>query len=411
MQVIAYEVLLLSQVFGGLPLKYTDETRSGRLITFSPMACVWAWIMIILLIFFSQMTLYVDFQGQLSGNIRMSSYTATFAVVLDVVSLNIMALVVVVESFRHHKKFIEMCYLLGKVDHSLRYQLGYGDQTKVLLVLSYMISLSVASLVQEFYFEYEGRNSFVFYIPVFSLYCVEAALFVQFTTMTQGIAARFRLINDVIKKTVISKSFGQLFRNQSFVKISAIQDDNSCLSNLRELIDLYWLLCDAVQYANVFYGNQLLTTVFSGFAHIIITFYYLFLHLVPGQGSYLVIQGFWAITHISHLVLLVRPSTALTDAANETAPIVCRLINRDLNSNVKKQLKEFLLQLIHHNAALSARGVFPIHSHILTSVSTESLVLHSLCLELVDTNINILVSLGFSKIAIYKATKQKQNPI
>ncbi|XP_046666428.1 gustatory receptor for sugar taste 43a-like [Homalodisca vitripennis] len=324
------------------------------------------------------MTLYVDFQGQLSGNIRMSSYTATFAVVLDVVSLNIMALVVVVESFRHHKKFIEMCYLLGKVDHSLRYQLGYGDQTKVLLVLSYMISLSVASLVQEFYFEYEGRNSFVFYIPVFSLYCVEAALFVQFTTMTQGIAARFRLINDVIKKTVISKSFGQLFRNQSFVKISAIQviyppnhvaDDNSCLSNLRELIDLYWLLCDAVQYANVFYGNQLLTTVFSGFAHIIITFYYLFLHLVPGQGSYLVIQGFWAITHISHLVLLVRPSTALTDAANETAPIVCRLINRDLNSNVKKQLKEFLLQLIHHNAALSARGVFPIHSHILTSIA------------------------------------------
>ncbi|KAG8254888.1 hypothetical protein J6590_106117, partial [Homalodisca vitripennis] len=160
MQVIAYEVLLVSQVFGGLPLKYTDDTRSGRLITFSPMACVWAWIMIILLIFFSQMTLYVDFQGQLSGNIRMSSYTATFAVVLDVVSLNIMALVVVVESFRHHKKFIEMSYLLGKVDHSLRYQLGYGDQTKVLLVLSYMISLTVASLVQEFYFEYEGRNSF-----------------------------------------------------------------------------------------------------------------------------------------------------------------------------------------------------------------------------------------------------------
>ncbi|XP_046666430.1 uncharacterized protein LOC124358183 [Homalodisca vitripennis] len=339
MQVIAYEVLLFSQVFGGLPLKYTDGTSCERLITFSPMVCVWGWTVIALLIFFSQMTLYVDFQGKLSGNIRMTSHTATFAVVLDVVSLNIMALVVIVESFRHHKKFVEMCYLLGKVDHSLRQQLRCGDRTKVLLVLFYMISLTVASLVQEFCFGSEGRNSFVFYIPVFSLYCVEAALFVQFTTMTQGIAARFKLINDVIKKTVISKSFGQLFRNQSFVAVDAIQEDTSCVTNLRDLIGMYWLLCDAVQYANVFYGNQLLAAVFSGLVHIIITFYYLFLHLVPGQGSYLVIQGFWAITHISHLVLLVRPSTAVTDAADETAPIICRLVNRDLNSDVKRQVQ------------------------------------------------------------------------
>ncbi|XP_046666424.1 uncharacterized protein LOC124358174 [Homalodisca vitripennis] len=339
MQVIAKEVILFGQIFGGLPLKYKNDSSGGKEITFSFTVCVWGWVVIILQTCLSQITLYIDYHGRQYGDpIRMTSYTAIFAVMLDVISLNIMALVVFMMSFRHYKKFIEICYLLGKVDLYFGQKCESGEKPKVFAIVAYMITLCVTNVVQESFLESEGRNTFVYYIPVLTLYFVAASLFIQFTTVTQNIVTRLRLVNETIKKVVINKSFGQLLKNHDLTNIVAIQDDTSCVTKLRELMDLYWLLCDAVKHANVFYGNQLLAAVFSAFVHIIITLYYLFLHLRPGQASFLVMQGVWAITHISHLVLLVRPSTDVTDAANETAPMICRLLNRDLSKNIRKQI-------------------------------------------------------------------------
>ncbi|XP_046666427.1 uncharacterized protein LOC124358179 [Homalodisca vitripennis] len=339
MQVIAKEVILFGQIFGGLPLKYKNDSSGGKEITFSFTVCVWGWVVIVLQTCLSQITLYIDYHGRQYGDpIRMTSYTAIFAVMLDIISLNIMALVVFMMSFRHYKKFIEICYLLGKVDLYFGQKCESGEKPKVFAIVAYMITLCVTNVVQESFLESEGRNTFVYYIPVLTLYFVAASLFIQFTTVTQNIVTRFRLVNETIKKAVINKSFGQLSKNHDLANIVAIQDNTSCVTKLRELMDLYWLLCDAVKHANVFYGNQLLAAVFSAFVHIIINLYYLFLHLRPGQASFLVMQGVWAITHVSHLVLLVRPSTDVTDAANETAPMVCRLLNRDLSKNIRKQI-------------------------------------------------------------------------
>ncbi|KAG8324109.1 hypothetical protein J6590_099889 [Homalodisca vitripennis] len=105
--------------------------------------------------------------------------------------------------------------------------------------------------------------------------------------------------------------------------------------------ECYWLLCDAVKKANMFYNNQLFFAVFSAFIHIIITLYYFFVVIIvisPTLSS-LALLATWISTHITHLVLLVNSASDVTNAADRTGPTICRLVNKDLDPEIRKQVK------------------------------------------------------------------------
>nr|WHU27572.1 gustatory receptor 3 [Matsumurasca onukii] len=132
------------------------------------------------------------------------------------------------------------------------------------------------------------------------------------------------------------------------------------------------MLCEAVQEANSFYSLQLFVAILSSFLHLIVTFYNLFLRVQEDSKSptsLIVMQLIWNFTQVSQLMALVLPSSSVTNAADKTAPIVCKLMNRDLSPEVKKELEAFLLQLLHHNARFSAMGFFPVQTHILTAIA------------------------------------------
>ncbi|KAG8294875.1 hypothetical protein J6590_092956 [Homalodisca vitripennis] len=84
--------------------------------------------------------------------------------------------------------------------------------------------------------------------------------------------------------------------------------------------------------------------------------------------------------HICHLLLVVSSSSDVTQATDETAPIICKLINRRLDPVLKRRLESFLLQLTAQNVAFSGRGFFQINRKIVTSLAvtviTNLRVLH-----------------------------------
>uniref|UniRef100_A0A1B6KVC1 Gustatory receptor n=1 Tax=Graphocephala atropunctata TaxID=36148 RepID=A0A1B6KVC1_9HEMI len=141
------------------------------------------------------------------------------------------------------------------------------------------------------------------------------------------------------------------------------------MKKLKSLMNTYWMLCEAVHQANVFYCDQLMAAIFSSFVHITITSYFFFVYFKSGEMTASITQGVLAMMHVCYLVLLVNSSTNVTNSADETAPMICKLINKDLDANLRKQLEGFLLQLPYHNAGFSALGFFQIHNEILTSMA------------------------------------------
>ncbi|KAG8251694.1 hypothetical protein J6590_074272 [Homalodisca vitripennis] len=69
------------------------------------------------------------------------------------------------------------------------------------------------------------------------------------------------------------------------------------------------------------------------------------------------------------LVLMVLSSSGVSDAAAETAPLICRLINQDLASELREELHSSLLQLLNENAQFSAEGCFQINRKTLASMA------------------------------------------
>ncbi|KAG8300579.1 gustatory receptor for bitter taste 66a-like [Homalodisca vitripennis] len=58
--------------------------------------------------------------------------------------------------------------------------------------------------------------------------------------------------------------------------------------------------------------------------------------------------------------------------------MICKLVNRDLDSSVREELEIFLLQLSNHNVRFSALGFFKINNETLTVIGgavTTDLVL------------------------------------
>ncbi|KAG8300791.1 gustatory receptor [Homalodisca vitripennis] len=141
------------------------------------------------------------------------------------------------------------------------------------------------------------------------------------------------------------------------------------MKKLRTLMNTYWMLCDAVHQANVFYCDQLMAVTFSSFLHITVTSYYFFLLLKTAKMLVITNEGAWILLNICYVLLLLNTSTDVTNKADETGQMICKLINKDLDQNLRKQLEGFLLQLPHHNARFSARGFFPLNNKTLTAMA------------------------------------------
>ncbi|KAG8315290.1 hypothetical protein J6590_074025 [Homalodisca vitripennis] len=89
---------------------------------------------------------------------------------------------------------------------------------------------------------------------------------------------------------------------------------------LRTLMNIYWMLCDAVHQANVFYGDQLMAVIFTAFVDITITSYYFFVFFEMVKVFASISGGAWILIHICYFVVLIKSST---DVINSSLFKVC----------------------------------------------------------------------------------------
>ncbi|KAG8260420.1 hypothetical protein J6590_097564 [Homalodisca vitripennis] len=103
----------------------------------------------------------------------------------------------------------------------------------------------------------------IFFVTIVLLYCSQAALLVHFTHVAQSIAKSFEVVNAKIEIKITSPASVDGTHTRCTMQ--------SKIKRLRTLMNTYWMLCDAVQQANVFYCDQLMAVTFSSFLHITVT--------------------------------------------------------------------------------------------------------------------------------------------
>ncbi|XP_046675114.1 gustatory receptor for sugar taste 43a-like [Homalodisca vitripennis] len=218
------------------------------------------------------------------------------------------------------------------------------------------------------------------YLAVYSMQYTALAVQLQYVSVVDGIRRRLQLVNDRIFEEVNRRRFRGLLKLghlppvdlPELQRVASIPPvDIHCLS------DLHWSLCSIIHRTNSVFSWQLLAHVVTLLLHTIIAPYSLFTamslytqgHLTDRYLGHLFMQAVWAVKHWVQLLLLVWPCSAATQEANRTASIVCKLLNKEMSPETRKQLETLVLQLFHHNAEFSVFGLFTLHFPILTSIA------------------------------------------
>uniref|UniRef100_A0A1B6L7Y2 Gustatory receptor n=2 Tax=Graphocephala atropunctata TaxID=36148 RepID=A0A1B6L7Y2_9HEMI len=371
-QAFPTEILWFCQLFGGFPLKYSSDTNGTKRLRFSPAVFLWGLVVVIV-----QTVVLMTWLGMiykhalLSQNVALVSNTTLMAVTMDVFSLTLMIVVVFTSYVRKYPNIINCAELLEKVDRNLSHKMhGLKTRLWILLISLFTVTMLAYSAITEYkrplFAEIKVLQLFksiICHFPILNVYCTQAALFFHFTYITDSIAKTFQINNARIKQEVTRRSLVY----QSLSSEGKKQEPST--TQLKVLIDNYWLLCDAVCQANSFYCDQMLVTIFSSFFHITVALYYLIVHINLGDIKFIANDGAWGVVYICHLILLIRPSSEVTASADETAPMICQLINMTPDPAIKRQVKSFLLQVPNHNARFSALGFFDLRNDILTSMA------------------------------------------
>ncbi|XP_046681312.1 gustatory receptor 68a-like [Homalodisca vitripennis] len=283
------------------------------------------------------------------------------------VSLQVVAAVIFFSSAWKYPRLFKVFDTLERVYQDLQHKTSDVKRTVKFLGVYAAALMSVTSSERMVRMSYNGttfEQQFLFatfFVTTTLLYCSQAALLVHFTHVAQSIAESFEMVNAKIEIAVTSPASVDGTHTRSTMQ--------SKIKKLRTLMNTYWMLCDAVHQANVFYCDQLMAVTFSSFVHITVTSYYFFLLLKTSKVFIMINEGAWILLHIYYVMLLLNSSTVVTNKADETGQTICKSINTDLDTNLRKQLEGFLLQLPHHNARFFARGFFPLNNETLKAMA------------------------------------------
>lgn len=93
--------------------------------------------------------------------------------------------------------------------------------------------------------------------------------------------------------------------------------------SIAKLQDLHWSLCNSIKIVNDKFGWQLLLQLFCSCVKLIVTPYFMIINLfypvIYGSTDikFILIQVIWVLTHLSHLLLIVLPTSYATRKVNK----------------------------------------------------------------------------------------------
>ncbi|XP_025195576.1 gustatory receptor for sugar taste 43a-like [Melanaphis sacchari] len=144
--------------------------------------------------------------------------------------------------------------------------------------------------------------------------------------------------------------------------------------SIAKLQDLHWSLCNSIKIVNDKFGWQLFLQLFCNCVQLIVTPYFMIINLfypvVYGSTDikFILIQVVWVLTHLSHLLLIVLPTSYATRKGEKTAEIICKYLTIDIEPGDMKQLEIFVLQLQKYAIDFSACGIVNLHRSTITTI-------------------------------------------
>ncbi|KAG8265162.1 gustatory receptor [Homalodisca vitripennis] len=370
MRVLSKGALFFCQVFGGLPLKYTPESAGISRLIFSPLMIWWGvtvTVLQIVFICFECGMILMRYPSVLRR--ETDSNTTLFGLNVAILSIMLMGLVSFTSSARTYREFLKICTFLGQFDHTLQVESSDYWSTENVSIIT--ISTAIPVILEgalHYSMSWKEEHDFLVrrimvYFATMTAFCARTAMLIHFQLIAYGIANRFRLVNARIRLLVINESFRQNILRRNPPYVDRRQDYTSC-KEFNILLRAYHLLCDAVYQANVFYGNLLLVCIFCTF--ITITEYLYFSFLIINEGEAYLDLFF---SDATFLVMIALCGSHVSEMAGDTAPLIRKLINENVGSGLREELKSSLLQLAGTNVEFTAGGFFQINKQTVTSIA------------------------------------------
>ncbi|KAG8295261.1 gustatory receptor [Homalodisca vitripennis] len=379
MQVLSKEVILTSHVFGGFCLTNCSVKNDGQELRFSPSWFTWSLISTA-----AQATLpcYWVYLQYLNTQSILPSYwntnTTTTVMILEHTCLSLTSVVVFVSNIRKYQCFINFHKRVENIEDTWK---GIGDQppeSKInirilvaFVVTAALITYDIATWGISTINKYEnGVTITVCYVSYLTTIFRLTSTFVTFTEVTQYLSKSFKYISIRIERELARQCFGRLMENQymPYIEISQ-QSTNSQKCEVESLMDIYWLLVDAVHEANAFYCILLMATTSYLFFSIVFYLYYSVLNFYSGDYLELIWTFIWAFASISYLVVMVRSAADVTKSAEKTTMAICKTIHKGIEPAMRTQLEKFLLQVSNDRPTFCALHLFKIKSDILNKVA------------------------------------------
>ncbi|KAG8258576.1 gustatory receptor [Homalodisca vitripennis] len=284
------------------------------------------------------------------------------------IAITTMILVLFFSYNRKQMRFVRIHYDLDMIDRNRKLTTKSANVTMEMvatcIVSAALPSISLLLWINNLYnknFSFQEQQfSFIHYVCMGSMAWAQGVLLVHFSHITQSIAARFLDVTYRIEEVVVGNNFRSLVPYQILVSGSSLGGYTST-GSVKSLIRDYWLLCDTVREANAFYGDQLLAVVLTSFFSTVVSLSAFVIRYTQENITGSINAGIWSVGHIAFLLLMVYLSTNVTESADEMLRTVFRLINMEIDDELRDQLEEFLLQLSNQKVELSACGFFNIN--------------------------------------------------
>ncbi|XP_018574194.1 gustatory receptor for sugar taste 43a-like [Anoplophora glabripennis] len=117
------------------------------------------------------------------------------------------------------------------------------------------------------------------------------------------------------------------------------------------------------------FGIHLITL--SCLLHLIVTPYFLLAEIIKPNGNvmFTYLQAAWLLAHIGRLLIIVEPCQLCLDEHRRTSMLLCELLTKDFDENVRNSLIIFSMQLNYCKIKFSPCGFFKIDRSLITSVT------------------------------------------
>ncbi|KAG8309453.1 hypothetical protein J6590_085599 [Homalodisca vitripennis] len=247
-------------------------------------------------------------------------------------------------------RFVRIHYDLDMIDRNLKLTTKSANATMKMVATCIVYGAALPSIStllwmihfynKNFSFE-EQKSSIIHYLCIGSIAWAQGVLLVQFNHITQGIAARFLNVTYKVEQVVIGNDSTSLMPYQILVSGSSLEGRTSA-SRIKALIRDYWLQCDTVREVNAFYGDQLLAVVVTSFFSTLISLSGFVIYFIEDNMTGTIVAGIWFFSHIAFLLLMAYLGTNVTVSADEMVRTVCRLINMEIDDELRDQRRHLI---------------------------------------------------------------------